>query len=111
MTSSYVPCPIDTRGVELEEHLLCLIEILAKHAHDVWALQRLADGWTWGPSRCDTLRTHPCLVPYEDLPESEKQYDRNAATGIIRAVIASGYRILPVDGRHAEPARAHARPV
>jgi hypothetical protein len=92
MVNNYVPKPIDTSAVEVEGHLVALTELLANHAHDLWALQRLSEGWTWGPTRCDTARTHPCLVPYEDLPESEKEYDRNTL-GTIRAVIACGYRI------------------
>ena len=58
------------------------------------ARQRMEDGWTYGPRRCDEARTHPCLVAYEELPEHEKVYDRNAALGTLKAVIASGYRIV-----------------
>lgn len=94
MVNDYIPKPLDTSTVELEDCLLELTELLAKHAHDLWAEQRFSDGWKWGPIRCDTARTHPCLLPYEDLPEGEKLYDRNMALGTIKAVIASGYRIV-----------------
>ena len=98
MANNYYPKPIDTSAVEIEEELLRLTEVLARHAHDVWARQRLKDGWTYGPTRCDERRTHPCLVPYEELPESEKEYDRNAALETIRVVIATGYRIARASG-------------
>jgi len=49
-----------------------LSEHLARNAHDIWARQRLADGWNSGPGRDDAAKEHPCLVPYKDLPESEK---------------------------------------
>lgn len=90
---SYTPDPIDTSGVVLTDDVQELTELLARHAHDVWARQRLADGWQYGPRRDDASRRHPCLVPYEDLPESEKQYDRNAALQTLKAVLALGYRI------------------
>lgn len=90
---SYTPDPIDTSGVVLTDDIQELTELLAKHAHAVWARQRLADGWQYGPHRDDASLRHPCLVPYEDLPESEKQYDRNAALQTLKAILALGYRI------------------
>jgi hypothetical protein len=92
----YVPQPIDTERASLDDGLLPLLELLARHAHDVWAQQRLADGWQHGPQRDDTRKLHPCLVPYEELPESEKQYDRNAVLGNLKAILALGYQITPV---------------
>src|SRR2546428_306111 len=79
MTVDYKPEPIPTADVRLGEDLLALSETLAKNAHDRWAAQRLADGWRYGPTRNDERKEHPCLVPYESLPESEKTYDRTVA--------------------------------
>lgn len=90
---SYKPEPIDTLAVTLNEKILKLTELLAKNAHDIWARQRLAEGWRYGLVRDDAKKEHPCLVPYEELPESEKQYDRNAAMETLKAIIALGYRI------------------
>lgn len=90
---SYKPKPIDTSAAALNEEILKLTELLAKNAHDIWARQRLAEGWRYGPIRDDAEKQHPCLVPYEDLPESEKQYDRNAAMETLKAILALGYRI------------------
>jgi len=90
---TYQPRPITTDAIELSPDLLALTERLAEHAHDIWAQQRLADGWTYGPRRNDAARQHPCLVPYADLPESEKQYDRQAALGTLKAILALGYNI------------------
>jgi RyR domain len=89
----YEPQPLDTSQVELNEEIQKLTELLARHCHDVWATQRLTQGWRFGPHRNDAQKEHPCLVPYEDLPESEKEYDRNSALQILKAVIALGYRI------------------
>ncbi len=96
------PIPIDTSDIALPSELLALTETLARHAHEVWQRQRLADGWTFGPERDDARRLHPSLVPYDELSDSERQYDRNAAMETLRAVIALGYRILPPGGRTNE---------
>ena len=96
MVDDYRPEPLDTSAVVLDDQILELTELLAKHAHDLWARQRLGDGWRFAPQRCDVARTHPCLISYEDLPDNEKEYDRNAALGTLKAVIACGYRITKV---------------
>jgi hypothetical protein len=93
--SRYVPAPIPTGHVALPEGLSALLERLAEHIHDTWAAERLAQGWTRGPARDDTTKKHPCLVPYAELPESEKEFDRNTALGALKAIIALGYRITP----------------
>ncbi len=90
---TYDPKPIDTGGVELPANIAPLVERLAEHNHDVWARQRIADGWTWGEKRDDAHKKHPCLVPYAQLPESEKLYDRNAAIETLKAIVVLGYTI------------------
>ncbi len=92
---SYQPRPIDTAAVQLSPALLELTERLAENAHDLWAAQRFADGWTHGPKRDDATKKHPCLVPYAGLSDSEKEYDRIAALGTLRAMLALGYSVTP----------------
>src|SRR5947209_2705236 len=89
----YRPEPIDTSGVELEAAIRELLELLARNTHEVWARQRLTDGWRYGPQRDDAHRRHPGLVPYDDLPEDEKEYDRNTARAALETIVALGYRI------------------
>ena len=89
----YTPKPINTEDVVLDEELLKLAELLAENVHDVWAIGRINEGWTYGEHRNDAKKQTPCLVPYSDLPESEKEYDRNTALSTIKAIIALGYRI------------------
>ena len=91
----YTPRPLDTGSVELSPDLLALTEKLAENAHDLWALQRMGTGWTYGPARDDAAKHHPCLVPYSDLPEAEKEYDRQTALGTLKAILALGYSIQP----------------
>ena len=89
----YEPTPLDTRAITLDADILALTEKLAENTHDVWARGRLTEGWTYGPMRNDALKKHPGLVPYSQLPESEKDYDRSTALETIKAILAMGYRI------------------
>ncbi len=89
----YQPRPIDTRHIELPGDVLELRERLAENTHEVWARQRMSEGWTYGPRRDDDLKHHPCLVPYSQLPESEKEYDRNTALETLKVILALGYQI------------------
>ncbi len=89
----YKPEPIDTSDVKLDDEILALSEQLAKNAHDVWAVGRLNDGWTYGDHRDDEKKLHPCLIPYEELSESEKEYDRNTSMESLKLIIKLGYKI------------------
>ena len=93
---TYRPDPIETSGVELSLKLSELIERLSANNHDHWALQRIAEGWRFGPERNDKAKTHPDLVPYEELLDSEKEYDRRSVVETLKAIIALGYRIEKV---------------
>lgn len=89
----YTPQPIDTTGVELPEELEQLVELMSKNVHEVWSETRIQQGWTYGERRNDELKTHPCLVPYEELPESEKEYDRNTSIGTLKLIMKLGFKI------------------
>ena len=92
---SYLPRPLDAASVVLPSHLVQLTERLAENAHDLWAVQRMKEGWTYGPQRDDRRKLHPCLVPYAELPESEKEYDRQTALGTLKGILRLGCRIVP----------------
>ena len=94
MKNTYTPKPIDLSDVELSEDLNELLEAIAENAHDVWALQRQAQGWTYGPHRDDALKQTPCMVPYSQLPESEKDYDRDMAIETLKLVRKLGYDLI-----------------
>lgn len=95
LKNCYVPSPVDVAGVELPEELLPLVERLSKNVHEVWALNRMEQGWTYGEQRDDKLKKHPCLIPYEELPEVEKAYDRDTAMETLKLIVSLGFRILP----------------
>ena len=89
----YIPQPVDTKDVVLSDDLLKLTEMIAKNTHDVWAVGRINEGWTYGEKKDDTVKTTPCLVPYEELPDSEKEYDRNTSLETIKLILKMGYCI------------------
>ena len=89
----YKPQPIDTSAVKLDDGIYELCELIAKNTHEVWAAGRIKDGWTYGPTRDDEKRTHPCLVPYEELSEEEKEYDRSTSMETLKLIISLGYTI------------------
>ena len=51
------------------------------------------EGWTYGPVRDDQKRQTPCLVPYEELSEEEKAYNRNTALSTLKFIVALGFEI------------------
>ena len=90
---SYIPEPIETSHVTLESDLEELIEKLAQNNHDHWAIKRMEEGWRYGPKRDDGKKEHPDLVPYGQLPESEKEYDRKTVVEALKAILALGYDV------------------
>lgn len=101
----YEPKPIDTSDVILPAEMLVLAEKIAENVHDVWAIGRISEGWTYGETKDFNKKTTPLLVPYCDLPDSEKEYDRNTALETIKLVIKMGYSIsgrnIDSEGRDA----------
>ena len=92
-TKKYIPQPIDTIDVKLPQDLELLVEQMSKNVHEVWAETRIQQGWRYGKQRNDELKTHPCLIPYEELPEEEKEYDRNTSIGTLKLIMKLGFKI------------------
>lgn len=90
---NYIPKPINTTDVSLPTDLKVLAEEIAKNVHEVWSEGRMNDGWTYGPTRDDATRKHPCLVPYEALTEEEKEYDRRTSEETIKLILKLGFKI------------------
>src|SRR5262245_41547519 len=99
----YTPKPVDTTGIKLPPDLQRLVERLAENAHDVWARKRMNEGWTHGPEKNAVSQQTPWLVPYQDLPEAEKETDRQLIIESVKAAYALGWRLAP-----PLPAPAHA---
>ncbi len=90
----YNPQPINVDDAELSPELLELGEAIAENAHEIWAVKRKTEGWNWGPERNDNLLQTPVMVPYSNLPEEEKDYDREMAMQTLKLVRKMGYRIV-----------------
>ena len=90
----YTPKSIDTSNVNVPDYLSALIEQLAKNTHEVWSLGRIAQGWTWGKVRDDEKKTHPDLVPYEELSDLEKEFDRQTSLETLKVILSLGYKIV-----------------
>ena len=93
----YKQTPEDTSNITLSDDILELAEKLAKNTHDVWASSRINEGWKYGEKRDDNLKTTPCLIPYSDLPDIEKEYDRNTSIETLKLIIKYGYKIVKED--------------
>ena len=92
-TNNYIPHPLDTSDVKLPQELEVLVEQMAKNVHEIWAQERINQGWTYGNKRDDAKKHHPCLIPYEDLPEEEKVYDRNTSVETLKLILKLGFEI------------------
>ena len=90
---TYTPEPVDTSNIFLDTDLEDLVEYLAKNTHENWAVARKKEGWRYGPERKDVYKEHPCLVPYEDLPESEKEHDRKVVRELLKTLYSLGFEI------------------
>lgn len=96
----YIPVPTDTEGVRLSPELLALAERLAENVHENWAKKRMSEGWTYGTVRNDAVLQTPCLVPYSELPEAEKTYDRMTVSETLKVLIKLGYIIEKDSGKN-----------
>ena len=93
----YTPNPMQTNDITLSDDLVALTELIAANVHDVWAVGRIKEGWTYGEVKDTEKKTTPCLVPYDELPESEKEYDRNTAIETLKLITKLGYKITRKD--------------
>ncbi len=96
MTENWHPAPVDFGGVTLPDELVPLIELLAENVHNVWASERLREGWTYAPVRNNQHKQTPLLGPYQALPESEKAYDRNTVLETLRGIRYYGFEIKKI---------------
>lgn len=92
-SDEYIPHPIRLDDVEVEDELLELREAIAENAHEVWAETRRNEGWTYGVVRDDNKKQHPDMLPYNRLPESEKEYDRLMAMNTIKLLKKLGWKL------------------
>ena len=90
----YEPSPISLEDVEHSDDLAELQEAIAENAHEIWAKNRIDQGWSYGPERNDQKKETPDMIPYCNLPESEKLYDREMAMQTLKLVKKLGFEIV-----------------
>ena len=95
----YEPHPINVDSIPLDGDLEELQEAIAENAHNTWAEERIKQGWSYGKEWDETKKHDPSLVPYNSLPDSEKEYDRITAFNTIKLVKKLGFNIIKED-RH-----------
>ena len=93
-SKEYTPKPINLEDVVINSDINELKEAISENAHEIWASSRKNDGWCYGPRRDDALKQTPNLVPYTDLPDEEKHYDRVMAMETIKLIYKLGYDIV-----------------
>ncbi len=93
MKKTYTPTPLDTSDVKLMPDLIELTELLAENVHENWATQKIAQGWHFGENLDDKLKTTPLLVPYENLTDDFKFYDRQTAMQTLKTILKLGFKI------------------
>lgn len=86
-----------TTDLEEDSRILLLVEFLSENAHDCWAAKKFKHGWTYGDTRNEAEKTHPNLIPYIDLDEADMDWNRQAAIGVLRALLERGFKIEPMD--------------
>lgn len=59
-----------------------------RESHEGWTRLKLAEGWRLGPEKDPVKKTHPCLVPYDELPEEQRKKDR-IFIDVVQAVAAA----------------------
>jgi len=89
----WLPAPINTTDIELSDDMKELAERIARNIHEVWGAARKNEGWTWGPQRDDEKLETPNMVPYDELTECERDYDRRTVTETIKTLLYMGYDI------------------
>jgi hypothetical protein len=59
-----------------------------RQSHEGWLKHKLADGWVWGPTKDVTEKTHPCMLPYDDLPREQRAKDL-IFTQVVKTLLAA----------------------
>ncbi|XP_051829609.1 ryanodine receptor 3 [Antechinus flavipes] len=95
--ASFIPCPIDTSQIVLPPHLEKIRDRLAENIHELWGMNKIELGWTFGKIRDDNKRQHPCLVEFSKLPETEKNYNLQMSTETLKTLLALGCHIAHVN--------------
>ncbi|XP_043914983.1 ryanodine receptor 2 [Protopterus annectens] len=99
--AAFTPMPVDTSQIVLPPLLERIREKLAENIHELWVMNKIELGWTYGPVRDDNKRQHPCLVEFSKLPEQERNYNLQMSLETLKTLLALGCHVGIAD-EHAE---------
>uniref|UniRef100_H3AWQ1 MIR domain-containing protein n=1 Tax=Latimeria chalumnae TaxID=7897 RepID=H3AWQ1_LATCH len=100
--ASFIPSPVDTSQIVLPPNLEKIRDRLAENIHELWGMNKIELGWTYGKVRDDNKRQHPCLVDFSKLPETEKNYNLQMSTETLKTLLAIGCHIVQVNPKAEE---------
>uniref|UniRef100_A0A673C6E5 Ryanodine receptor 3 n=1 Tax=Sphaeramia orbicularis TaxID=375764 RepID=A0A673C6E5_9TELE len=95
--ASFIPTPVETSQVVMPLHLEKVRDKLAENIHELWGMNKIELGWSYGKIRDDNKRQHPCLVDFSKLPETEKNYNLQMSTETLKTLLALGCRVVQVN--------------
>ncbi|XP_076604099.1 ryanodine receptor 3 isoform X6 [Chaetodon auriga] len=95
--ASFIPTPVETSQIVMPPHLEKVRDRLAENIHELWGMNKIELGWSYGKIRDDNKRQHPCLVDFSKLPETEKNYNLQMSTETLKTLLALGCRVVQVN--------------
>uniref|UniRef100_A0A8D3BWH2 Ryanodine receptor 3 n=1 Tax=Scophthalmus maximus TaxID=52904 RepID=A0A8D3BWH2_SCOMX len=95
--ASFIPTPVETSQIVMPPHLEKVRDKLAENIHELWGMNKIELGWSYGKIRDDNKRQHPCLVDFSKLPETEKNYNLQMSTETLKTLLALGCRVVQVN--------------
>ncbi|KAM8737289.1 ryanodine receptor 3 isoform 1-T1 [Acanthopagrus schlegelii] len=95
--ASFIPTPVETGQIVMPLHLEKVRDKLAENIHELWGMNKIELGWSYGKIRDDNKRQHPCLVDFSKLPETEKNYNLQMSTETLKTLLALGCRVVQVN--------------
>ncbi|XP_049596076.1 ryanodine receptor 3 isoform X1 [Syngnathus scovelli] len=100
--ASFIPTPVETGQIVMPPHLEKVRDKLAENIHELWGMNKIELGWSYGKIRDDNKRQHPCLVDFSKLPETEKNYNLQTSTETLKTLLALGCRVVQVNSNADE---------
>ncbi|KAM9788015.1 ryanodine receptor 3-like isoform 2-T2 [Syngnathus typhle] len=100
--ASFIPTPVETSQIVMPPHLEKVRDKLAENIHELWGMNKIELGWSYGKIRDDNKRQHPCLVDFSKLPETEKNYNLQTSTETLKTLLALGCRVVQVNSNADE---------
>ncbi|XP_050555813.1 ryanodine receptor isoform X26 [Spodoptera frugiperda] len=101
-SNGYKPAPLDLSAVTLTPKMDELVDQLAENTHNLWARERIQQGWTYGLNEDPDMHRSPHLVPYPKVDDAIKKANRDTASETVRTLLVYGYNLDPPTGEQHE---------